>query len=73
MSKVKIRKYVTCIGCGCDDMHACLDVFGDACHWLRADHLARLGVCSCCPQWVKAWDEGDRDLHAITVPRKARS
>lgn len=30
----------TCIGCGCDDHHAC----GEGCYWLRVDraHLANL-------------------------------
>ncbi len=37
----------TCIGCGCDDLHACQDEHG-ACYWLTVDYDAGRGVCSCC-------------------------
>lgn len=53
----------SCIGCGCDDFHAC--DFG--CWWLRVDYGAGLGVCSECEDRVEAWDRGDRTSHAEPV------
>ena len=56
-----------CIGCGCNDHHACWDdAAQQPCHWLRLDRKARLGVCSACPDDVERWDQGDR---AMAVPR----
>lgn len=49
-------KVATCIGCGCDDLHAC-DL---GCSWLRVDRKANLGVCSTCQRDVARWDAGDR-------------
>lgn len=49
----------TCIGCGCDDVHACL-VDGMPCSWLRLDPEARAGVCSGCKDDVDRYDAGDR-------------
>lgn len=53
-----------CIGCGCDDLHACWDEQeGRPCHWLRVDRRAGLGVCSACgDELAAAWDAGDRTL-----------
>jgi hypothetical protein len=50
----------TCIGCGCDDSHAC---YG-GCYWLRLDREEGLGVCSECPEHLEAWDLGDRTTRA---------
>lgn len=47
-----------CIGCGCDDMHAC----AEGCWWLRVDRKVQLGVCSSCEVDVPRWDAGDRAL-----------
>jgi hypothetical protein len=33
-----------CIGCGCDEHHACTDENGDPCHWVRLDPP----LCSAC-------------------------
>ncbi len=53
-----------CIGCGCDDFHACWDdEAGEPCSWLRLDRFANLGVCSACPEYVEDWDRGDREIH----------
>lgn len=53
----------TCIGCGCDDYHACYDVkAGHSCYWLRLDRKSGLGVCSCCEDSVEAWDAGNREI-----------
>lgn len=46
----------TCIGCGCDDDHAC----PSRCHWLRVDYGAGAGVCSECPTHEARWAAGDR-------------
>lgn len=61
----------TCIGCGCDDLHACHDdATGGPCSWLRVDRKARLGVCSACPEIAEAWDKGDRAMR-VPVPAGA--
>ena len=53
----------TCIGCGCDDFHACWDDdAGEPCHWLRVNYAAGLGVCSACPEAVSDWDAVDREV-----------
>lgn len=52
-----------CIGCGCDDNHAC----GDGCYWLRVDRAEGSGVCSECEAHVEAWDRGDRTPRATPV------
>ena len=52
-----------CIGCGCDDFHACLDERTDEpCHWLRLDRVMARGVCSACPADTQRWDAGDRTV-----------
>ena len=51
----------TCIGCGCKDSAACVDeISGDACHWLRIDDDAGVGVCSECEGHVARFDAGFR-------------
>lgn len=53
----------TCIGCGCDDLHACAEEdTGNPCHWVRLDREAQLGVCSDCPEHAERWDDGDREV-----------
>ncbi len=53
----------TCIGCGCDDYHACFDEkCGHTCYWLRIDRKVKRGVCSCCEDAVIAWDAGSREM-----------
>lgn len=53
----------TCIGCGCDDLHACWDDVAEApCSWVRLDRYSGLGVCSVCPEHVERWDDGDREV-----------
>jgi len=63
-----------CIGCGCDDLHACWDeAANEPCHWVRVDHTAGLGVCSVCAELVAAWDAGDRRMRVpveIGSPRE---
>lgn len=53
-----MEKLAVCIGCGCDDVHACVG----GCSWVRLDQSAGLGVCSKCPGWIVKWDRGDRTL-----------
>lgn len=62
-----LGELAACIGCGCDDDHACAVGDADAptgCHWLRVDYVAGLGVCSACEDHLEAWDRGDRTPHA---------
>lgn len=61
-----------CIGCGCDERHACTVEYGGVspagmftphdnrmgCWWLRFDAGSRTGVCSCCSDLVRTWDAG---------------
>lgn len=63
-------KLATCIGCGCDDEHACVDGLDDTCWWVRLDRRAGLGVCSACTKReVARWDAGDRKKqHAKSNP-----
>lgn len=53
-------KVAECIGCGCDDLHAC----PDGCWWERVDYMKGLGVCSECAGLVAAWDKGERTKRA---------
>lgn len=55
-----------CIGCGCDDNHAC----PGGCSWLRVDRDAGLGVCSNCSEAAASWDAGDRDPRVNTMARE---
>lgn len=50
-----------CIGCGCDDLHAC----PEGCAWLRVDYKQGQGVCSECPGHVAGWDL-DRNKNKAT-------
>lgn len=57
-----------CIGCACDDNHACIDGLDEPCHWVRLDRETGLGVCSACPgSDVSRWDAGDRDVRALST------
>jgi hypothetical protein len=56
------NELAVCIGCGCDDYHACAGEDGQPCHWLRIDRLAGLGVCSECQEVAADWDAGDREI-----------
>lgn len=53
----------SCIGCGCDDRHAC----DGGCWWLEVDYAAGLGVCNRCVEHLDAWHDGDRTPHAPSV------
>jgi hypothetical protein len=48
-------RIATCVGCGCDDMHACRP---EGCAWLRVDYQAGTGVCTSCPERVADFDRG---------------
>lgn len=52
-----------CIGCGCDEQHACaMDHVGfyAGCWWLRFEAETRVGICSACDDLVSRWDDGER-------------
>lgn len=68
MTTTNSNRIATCIGCGCDDNHACVDGLESACWWVRLDREEGLGVCSACPsEHVEAWDRGDRTSRAVPV------
>lgn len=48
-----------CVGCGCDDLHACISDDQLPCHWLRLDRTLGLGVCSECPGDLTEWDASE--------------
>lgn len=52
----------TCIGCGCDDLHACVDSLLGPCSWLRVDYETGTGVCSECADEEARFDAGDRSF-----------
>lgn len=37
-----------CIGCGCDDLHACSHEDGTPCAWVKRHPATGLGICSRC-------------------------
>lgn len=50
----------SCIGCGCTEIHACIDTrTGRGCAWVRGDGAGH-GVCSQCRELVASWDAGER-------------
>jgi hypothetical protein len=57
-----------CAGCGCDDLHACVDVFGGCCHWAAVSRDKRIGICSQCSELtaghVRPIDKPDADFSA---------
>ena len=55
---------ITCIGCGCDNEHACISIDDVPCFWIRVDQGAGLGVCSHCPDDAARWDDGNRRMFA---------
>lgn len=61
-----------CIGCACDDLHACDDGLGCGCSWLVVDRRRRVGVCSCCVSNLSRWREGDRTLCGYAKGRLKR-
>lgn len=42
-----------CIGCGCDDLYACMP---NACSWLVVNRATGRGVCSSCPQFLPTFE-----------------
>ena len=57
-----------CIGCGCDDHHACLDPKShEPCSWLEVDYGLGKGVCSCCSDHLQRWNSGDREVQ-VRIP-----
>lgn len=50
----------TCIGCGCDDEHACLD----GCSWIAISMSERAGLCSNC---------GLGEIGAVTLEEAAEA
>jgi hypothetical protein len=64
---------MVCIGCGCDDYHACVDALEQPCSWVRVDPAAGLGVCSACPKAdVARWDRGNREPNAAASKKAGK-
>lgn len=57
----------TCLGCGCDDLHAC----PNGCRWLRVDRERGEGICSECGNLVEAWDHNERRRNQVGGRRGA--
>lgn len=56
-------KNAICIGCGCDEIHACAiparcEAGVEVCWWMRFDAATKTGVCSACEDLRKGWDQG---------------
>lgn len=64
---IKYKK-ANCIGCGCNDFHACETEDGP-CSWLEVDYAAGLGVCSNCEEHLERWNKGHRTLPPMIVAR----
>lgn len=65
-----MKNIAYCIGCACDDNHACLDhERGEPCHWVRVDYEEGLGVCSACKDFAADWDAGHRSMKVIPIER----
>jgi hypothetical protein len=56
----------TCIGCGCDDYHACQSDDGP-CSWLMVDYGIGRGVCSCCEDNLARWKAGERSFSMLVA------
>lgn len=56
-------KLAVCIGCGCDDDHACRG----GCSWLRVDYAAGVGVCSKCEEHAARFDAGEREPYTAAA------
>jgi hypothetical protein len=50
-----------CIGCGCDEVHAC-EHGGTGCWWLRSNAEDHAGVCSRCEDLIEHWERGGHAL-----------
>ncbi|MGD0585570.1 MAG: ParB/RepB/Spo0J family partition protein [Oryzomonas sp.] len=50
-----ISAVATCIGCGCDDNHACAGD-GGPCSWIVVDRQTGKGVCSECEGSMEEWN-----------------
>ncbi|MBP2858656.1 hypothetical protein J8657_13700 [Dickeya oryzae] len=64
LQQLEIAEVAVCIGCGCDDNHACVDEFHDVCGWLAVDRNKKLGVCSFCSEHLERWHQ----LYAVNPP-----
>jgi len=62
---------IICACCGRAETLAS-DGTGESVHWLRKNEELGLGVCSFCPEWLDAWDRGNRDvrLHPDAVEKR---
>jgi hypothetical protein len=45
-SSAEAARVAVCIGCGCDDRHACLDGLDVPCGWVLVDRALDIGICN---------------------------
>ena len=60
MDMLGLKPDIVCIGCGCDDNHAC----AGSCSWLMVDRATGRGVCSQCPEVLEAF-QGELRVRAL--------
>lgn len=49
-----------CLGCGCDERHACQHFTGEPCAWAWVNPLLGVGICSLCRDRV-IWGDGESE------------
>jgi len=60
-----------CIGCGCDDFHACTNpATGKPCFWLVVDRGESVGVCCGCDRYLERWNAGRRHLSTLATVKR---
>jgi hypothetical protein len=62
--QLDIEGIATCIGCGCDDFHACSP---EGCSWIKVNYASGQGVCSNCENHLARWEMKQRQW--LPLPR----
>jgi hypothetical protein len=53
-----------CIGCGCDERHACVEGRREPCRWLEVSPSGAAGICSACATLFPPAERADTLLEA---------
>jgi hypothetical protein len=64
-SEEVMDRIAICIGCGCDDTHACINDLDEPCSWLVVDRREQRGVCTECTTHLQRYKAGDRAFGAV--------